>query len=87
MTDEAAKSVAGPVHLRLGNMFLNGLGTERDPERALAHYHAAEYFLIKMVKDGDYMYKKSLAAAVDGQEKARKLLMEQLPEDEWTFDG
>ena len=86
MTDEAAKTVAGPVHLRLGNMFLNGIGTDCDPERALAHYHAAEYYLIRMVKDGDYMYKKSLSAAIDGQEKARKLLMEQLPEDEWTFD-
>jgi len=86
MTDEAAKSVAGPVHLRLGNMFLQGIGTDKDAERALAHYHAAEYFLFKMVKDGDYMYKKSLLAAIEGQEKARKLLTEQLPEDEWTFD-
>jgi len=86
MTDEAAKSVAGPVHPRLGNMYLQGIGTDKDAERALAHYNAAEYFLFKMVKDGDYMYKKSLAAAIEGQGKARKLLMEQLPEDEWTFD-
>ena len=48
--------------------------------------HASEYYLYNMVKDGEVMYKKSLAAAIEGQGKARKLLTEQLPSDEWIFD-
>ena len=86
MDDEQGKDVAGPVHLRLGDMYLRGLGTEPDPEQALLHYSLAEIMLFKMVKDGDYMYKKSLRSAVEGQERARSMLAGQLPGDEWTFE-
>lgn len=86
MTTEEHSFVAGPVHLRLGNMYLNGVGTEQDTEEALLHYSIAEIALFKMVKDGDYMYKKSLQSAIKGQEKARALLAKELPEQEWTFD-
>ena len=86
MTDEAAKEVAGPVHLRLGDMYLKGQGTEQDPEQALVHYNLAEIMLYRMVKNGDYMYKKSLQSAIEGQDKARAMLGAQLPKDEWTFD-
>ena len=78
--------VSGPVHLRLGNLYLNGIGTEKDPQQALLHYSLAEIMLLKMVQDGDYMYKKSLREAIEGQAKARALLMEDLPGGEWTFD-
>ena len=86
MTDEAAKYVSGPVHLRLGDMYLKGQGTAPNPEEALAHYHIAEIMLYKMVKDGTYMYKKSLRRAIDGQERARAALQEWLPEEEWRFE-
>ena len=86
MTDEAAPKVAGPVYLRLGRMFLNGIGTEKAPKTALVCYQKAETFLYDMVKRGDYMYKKSLYDAIDGQEEARKVLAEQLPTREWEFD-
>ena len=86
MDQNASKSVGGPVHLRLGNMYLNGIGTERNPEQAMWHYHAAEYFLYNMVKDGDVMYKKSLHDAIEGQAKARAVIAENLPLGEWTFD-
>lgn len=32
------------------------------------------------------MYKKSLQSAIDGQKKARELLRDALPKDEWRFD-
>ena len=82
----SSRFVAGPVHLRLGNMYLNVVGTDRDPERALQHFHAAEYSLYKMVKYGDVMYKKSLREAIEGQAKARAAMADNLPDDEWTFD-
>ena len=50
--------VSGPVHLRLGDMFLKGVDTEQDPEQALMHYSIAEIMHYQMVKDGDVMYKK-----------------------------
>ena len=86
MDKNSAQYVAGPVHLRLGNMFLNGIGTEKNAEQAMWHYHAAEYFLYNMVKDGEVMYKKSLRDAIEGQTIAREMIMEDLPSDEWTFD-
>ena len=78
--------ISGPVRLRLGDMFLNGIGTKRDAEAALINYSIAEIDLLRMVKNGDHMYKKSLRAAIEGQERARALLEAELPEREWTFD-
>lgn len=74
MTDEAAPLVAGPVFLRLGNALLNGSGVEQNVKNALICYQKAEIFLYDMVANGDYMYKKSLRAAIDGQAKAREML-------------
>lgn len=74
MTDEAAKFVAGPVYLRLGNAFLKGCGTEANAETALICYQKAEIFLYNMVKEGDAMYRGSLSAAIEGQAKAREIL-------------
>ena len=87
MTDEAAPYAAGPVFLRLGRMYLNGLGTDRDLKAALICFQKAESFLYDMVKEGSVMYKNSLRAAVEGQAKARALLISALPDDEWTADN
>lgn len=86
MTDEAAPIVAGPVFLRLGKCFLNGVGTKVNYESALVCYQRAELYLYDMVKNGDYMYKKSLQAAIDGQAKAREKMAAELPSREWTHD-
>ena len=86
VSDDASKYISGPVHLRLGNMCLNGVGTEQNPQQALLHFNLAEIMLFQMVKDGDVMYKKSLFDAISGQERAREMLAEQMPKDEWAFD-
>lgn len=85
MTEDAAKYVAGPVHLRLGKIFLYGLGTEKNYKNALICYQKAEAFLYDMVADGDPKYKKSLQAAISGQAKARELLLDELPDDEYSI--
>ena len=86
MTDEAAPQVAGPIYLRLGKMFLNGLGTEQKLKTALVCYQKAEAFLYDMIENGDYMFKKSWQAAIDGQAKARTALTTALSDKEWEFD-
>ena len=86
MDDDSSKTVSGPVHLRLGDMCLNGIGTEMNPEMALLNYSIAEISLYRMVKDGDYMYKNSLHNAIEGQRMARAMLTALLPEDEWALD-
>ena len=83
MTDEAAPFAAGPIFLRLGNAFLEGLGTDVDPKRAFICFQKAETFLYDMVANGDTMYKKSWRAAIDGQAKAREILARALPKQEW----
>lgn len=86
LTEDEAPRVAGQVFLRLGNMHLNGLGTEQDPSSALVCYQKAEIFLYDMVKGGSAMYRRSLKAAMEGQHVARALLMAELPDGEWPFD-
>ena len=83
MDDDSRSYVAGPVHLRLGDMCLKGIGTVADPEAALFHYNLAEILLYRMVKDGNYMYKKSLRLSIEGQDKARAALADHIPADEW----
>lgn len=82
MTEEAEKYVSGPVHLRLGKMFLNGLGTDRNAKSALICYQKAEAALYDMVKRGERMYEKSLQAAIDGQAQARIQLQKELQEED-----
>lgn len=77
--------VAGPVLLRVGSAFLNGVGAEVDLKKALICFQQAEAYLYDMVAGGNVMYKKSLQAAIDGQTKARAKLTEALPDKEWTF--
>ena len=86
MTDTAAPEVAGQVYLRLGKMFLKGLGTEKNVNSALICYQKAENYLYDMVKGGDVMYKKSLLAAIEGQNRAREILMSELSDGQW-LDG
>lgn len=86
MPEEAKPDVAGPVFLRLGNALLNGEGVEEDPKGALLCFQQAESFLYDMVSDGSAMYKKSLQAAIEGQQKAREKLSQMLPNVEWIFD-
>ena len=83
MDDDSRSYVAGPVHLRLGDMCLKGIGTVADPEAALFHYNLAEILLYRMVKNGNYMYKKSLRLSIEGQDKARAALADHIPADEW----
>lgn len=87
MTQQAEGRVAGPVYLRLGRMFLEGIGADQDFKSALVCFQKAEAFLYDMVLDGDVMYRKSLDAAIKGQAKARAKLAEELPENTWEFDG
>jgi TPR repeat protein len=85
MTQQAEGRVAGPVLLRLGGMFLDGIGTEEDAKSALVCFQKAESYLYDMVLDGSDMYRRSLSEAIDGQAKARKKLAEQLPEKSWNY--
>jgi hypothetical protein len=86
MTDEAAGRVAGPVYLRLGRMFLDSTGVERNYKNSLICFQKAEFYLYDMVRGGDVMYRKSLDDAVKGQEAVRGKLAEELPESTWKFD-
>ena len=86
MTDEPTYRVAGSVYLRLGRMFLNGIGIGQNLKNALICFQKVESFLYDMVYDGDVMYRRNLEVAVRGQEETRKKLSEQLPENEWKVD-
>ena len=86
MTQQTEGRAAGPVYLRLGRMFLEGIGVDQDFRSALICYQKAEACLCDMVLDGDVMYRRSLEAAIAGQAKAREKLAEKLPEDSWKFD-
>lgn len=78
MTQQAEGRVAGPVLLRLGGMFLDGVGTDEDAKSALICFQKAESYLYDMVRNGNDMYRRSLAEAITGQARARKKLAELL---------
>ena len=78
--------VAGPVYLRLANMYLDGIGTKEKPRTALKYYQKAERYLSDMVQAGDAKYKRSLNAAIEGQSKAREKISKEFPNKEWKFD-
>jgi len=86
MTDEASGRVAGPVYLRLGRMFLEGIGTECNYKNALICFQKAETYLLDMVLDGDVMYRKSLEKAIEAQKTVRKKLTKHLLGKNWGFD-
>lgn len=74
MTPEEEHCVAGPVYLRLGQMLLDGAGTERDPKGALVCLQKAESYLYDMVAAGEGFYLPSMEQAVEGQAAARDVL-------------
>ncbi len=87
MTPQAKERVAGPVCLRLGRMFLEGVGTEQNLKKALKYFQKAELYLYDMVSNGEAMYRKSLNEAIKGQAAAREKMAAELPESTWKFDG
>ena len=84
MDDYDKDEFAGPVYLRLGEMYLKGLGCQKDAKAALENYHKAQYYLYGMVEIGDYFYQKSLQGAIEGEQQAWKELSEQLPDLSWS---
>ena len=84
MPDEAAARSGGPLYLRLGNLFLNGTGTEKNLFTALYCFQRAEYHLFQMVKDGDERYRSSLEAAIQGHKDAESGLLDDINESSST---
>jgi len=85
MGDEIEIDIAGPVLLRLGNMVLNGIGTDVNYNAAYDFYGDAYECLKIMVDDGQYFYKKSMQAALEGREKAKKLVEESKLKGDWNL--
>ena len=83
MTHEDMSEFAGPVYLRLGQLYLYGEGTDKNPAETLKCFQIAERYLYDMVMSGELMYRGSLKAAIEGQAKARKILMKKLPSLRW----
>ena len=86
MDQDSEARVAGPVYLRLAEMFLAGAGCDQDVKAAMVCFQKAEVFLTDMVLAGDVMYKRSLEAAIEGQNKVRSVVHTLLPTGGWGFD-
>ena len=72
------------AHLESRGIEVINVGTDT-PDRF--NYPVSGYKVAKMVANGEVMYRKSLEAAVEGQNKAREALSGTLPDKRWTFDG
>ena len=79
--DDTPADTAGPLYLRLGKVFLNGIGAEKDCKYALECYQKAEAYLYEVLENGDDMYKNSWQEAIEGQAKARAELVRNLSEE------
>lgn len=74
ISQEDESRASGPVHLRLGRMFLEGVGTEQSTANALICFNKAELCLYDMVARGEHMYRRSLREAIKGHTRAGALL-------------
>lgn len=79
MTPDDSYDTAGQIYLRLGWAYLKGEGTEKNSREALRCFQNAECYLYDLVCSGEEMYMKSLKWAIDGQNRARSELSENLP--------
>ena len=76
MSDEDRQDAAGPVYLRLGDMYFSGSGTPADAREALECYRLAQCYLEEMVENGQESYRSSLDRAMEGQIKAQEALLQ-----------
>lgn len=76
--EDTPADTAGPLYLRLGKVFLYGIGAEQDCKFALECYQKAEAYLYDVLKSGDDTYRNSWQEAIEGQMKARESLVAEL---------
>lgn len=84
MTGEEIPLVGADVYLRMGECFLEGIGTEADPLSAQRFLSMAENLFYQRLMEGDFYQKNNLARVRRLMDEARKAIEEMLPDLCWS---
>lgn len=73
----------GNIMKRMGDVFYEGIGAERNYNSALMFYQRAEQIFYEQINDGDPFVQKDLDYVIKAQGKLRRLINKTLPAMEW----
>lgn len=80
---ENADYCAANIASRMADCLFEGIGCEKDLEKALTYYHKAEQLYYRRLRSGDYMVKRSLKKVLQAEQLCRKELTKSLPDFDW----
>jgi len=83
VTEENADFCAANIASRMGDCLFEGIGCERDLEKALEYYQKSELLYYRRMEYGDYMVKESLEKVLRAEQQCRMEIMKRLPEFDW----
>ncbi len=84
MSETALHLCGAEIHMRIGDCYYYGIGTEKDLETAIASYQKAENLFREKIRSGDFFLRKSYEHCVKAQSEIRKILESELPKYEWA---
>ena len=83
LTEKAIPLVGADIMMRMGDCFFEGVGVERDYEKALDYYQQAERLFYRRIMEGDYLIRKCYERVMERQVQSREKLKQQMPEYDW----
>ncbi len=79
----AENNYYGCVYHRMGDLFYEGIGVEKNDTQAFRYYQLAEGFYYEQIEKGDKYHFEQLKTVIERQKKLRKKIQKSLPEFEF----
>ena len=73
----------GNIMKRMGDLYYEGIGCDKDPKTALVYYQNAEAQFYRQIENGDIFASKDLEFVIKAQAKLRKQIAKTLPPMDW----
>ncbi len=74
---------AGCVYQRVGDLYYEGIGVEKNDAEAFRYYQLAECYYYKQIAEGDNYHIDQVSVIIEKQKKLRKRLQKTLPDFEF----
>ena len=84
MTETCAKLIGADICKRMGDVYFDGIGTEKNLALALKYYQESEQYFYTKITDGDFFAREGLEYVIKKQGEIRRVLLDNLPSYEWT---
>lgn len=84
MDDEYKSIIGADICMRMGNVYFEGMGREKNYFEAIKYYQQAEQLFYEKFISGDYVSKRGLRKVIERQNEIRDILIESYPELDWN---